>query len=317
MPKQNENSAKKWRFIVNPVGGGGAVGKQWSSIEAQLQATSIAYDVVFTTRKFHAAELAAQAIAEGYRNLVAVGGDGTAHEVVNGILQQTTCPSQEVIFALMPVGTGNDWVKTHGIPKSTKKWIEFLRAGKIARQDVGWLTYRADGKDQRRYFINVAGLSYDAYVCKRSEQYKAQLSSTIFYLLLIFRCLFEYKIPRIRVVFDGKTVEEPLYTINLGICRFSGGGMQLVPHASPTDGKLALTLAGRISKLGVLLVTPLFYLGKIGWHPKVSMFQTAEVWIESADVQALLVEADGEFLGEGPVRLGIVKGALTHLVGGL
>jgi YegS/Rv2252/BmrU family lipid kinase len=310
---KNENSAKKWRFIVNPVGGGGAVAKHWPEIEAQLRAAAIDFDAVFTERKMHAAELAEQAIAEGHRNLVAVGGDGTAHEVVNGILRQTACPSHEVTFTLLPVGTGNDWVKTHRIPKNTKKWLDFLQTGKTSSQDVGWLSYQVNGVTQKRFFINVAGLSYDAYVVKRSEAYKDRLSSKIFYLLLIFRCLFEFKIPRIRVVFDGKTVEKPLYTINLGICRYSGGGMQLVPHARPDDGKLALTLAGRISKLGVLLVTPLFYWGKIGWHPKVSLFQVKEVLVESADNQPVQVEADGEFLGEGPVRAGVLYKKLKIL----
>ncbi|MBI5915389.1 MAG: diacylglycerol kinase family lipid kinase [Bacteroidetes bacterium] len=310
---QGKNNEPTWRFIVNPMGGGGAVRKRWPKIEALLRASGIAFDAVFTERKYHAAELALQAIAEGRRHLVAVGGDGTAHEVVNGILRQTTCPSEEVTFTLLPVGTGNDWVKTHRIPKNPKHWVEFLKNGTTAFQDVGWLTYHENGREQKRYFINVAGLSYDAYVAKRAEAYKMQLSSTIFYLFLIFRCLFEFRVPRIRVVFDGKTVEKLLYTINIGICRYSGGGLQLVPQAIPDDGKLALTLAGHISKLGVLLITPFFYSGKIGWHPKVSMFQVEEILVESADSQAVLVEADGEFLGEGPAKAGVLNGKLKVL----
>ncbi len=303
-----------WYFIVNPAGGGGTVHKRWPKIEALLRASGITFNAVFTERRFHAAQLAEQAIAEGRRHLVAVGGDGTAHEVVNGILRQNTCPSEEVTCTLLPVGTGNDWVKTHGIPKKTTHWVEFLKNGKTTFQDVGWLTYQADGTEQKRYFINVAGLSYDAYVAKRAEAYKTQVSSAIFYLFLIFRCLFEYRVPRIRVVFDRMIVEKRLYTINIGICRYSGGGLQLVPHAIPDDGKLALTLAGHISKLGVLLITPFFYSGNIGWHPKVSMFQVEEILVESADNQPVLVEADGEFLGEGPVQFGILPKALKMLV---
>ena len=296
------------------MGGGGTVRKRWPEIEAQLRTAGLAFDAVFTERRFHAAELAEQSITEGCRHLVAVGGDGTAHEVVNGIMRQTTCPPEEVTFTLLPVGTGNDWVKTHRIPKSIPQWVAFFQAGKTTFQDVGWLTYQENGTEQKRFFINVAGMSYDAYVAKRAEAYKTQLSSTFFYLLLIFRCLFEFRVPRLRVVFDGKTVEERLYTINIGICRYSGGGLQLVPHAIPDDGKLALTLAGHISKLGVLLITPFFYSGKIGWHPKVSMFQAEEISVETADNQPVLVEADGEFLGEGPVRVGVLQKALKVLV---
>ncbi len=312
---KGKNSNPCWRFIVNPVAGGGTVRKQWPGIEALLRNAGISFDAVFTEGKYHAATLAEQAIAEGTRHLVAVGGDGTAHEVANGILRQTTCPSEEVTFTLLPVGTGNDWVKTHGIPKNHKKWVAFFQTGKTSYQDVGWLTYQADGGDQKRYFINVAGLSYDAYVAKRAEAYETQVSSAIFYLFLIFRCLFEFRVPRLRVVFDGRTMEERIYTINIGICRYSGGGLQLVPHAIPDDGKLALTIAGHLSKLGVLLVTPFFYSGNIGWHPKVSMLQVEEVLVESADNQPVLVEADGEFLGEGPVQVGILEGKLKVLTG--
>ncbi len=315
MEVQGKNNNVHWRFIVNPVAGGGTVRRHWPEIEAVLRNAGIPFDAVFTEGKYHAATLAEQSIAEGCRHLVAVGGDGTAHEVVNGILRQTACPSEAVTFTLLPVGTGNDWVKTHGIPKSLKKWVNFFQNGKTAYQDVGWLSYRAEGVEQHRYFINVAGLSYDAYVAHRAEAYKTQVSSTIFYLFLIFRCLFEYRVPRLRVSFNGRVVEKPLYTINLGICRYSGGGLQLVPHARPDDGLLALTLAGHISKLGVLLITPFFYSGKIGWHPKVAMHQTTEVLVESADGQPVLVEADGEFLGEGPVRVRILPKRLQLLVG--
>jgi diacylglycerol kinase family enzyme len=274
-------------------------------MEAALREAGISFSASFTERKFHAAALAELAIAEGNRHLVAVGGDGTAHEVVNGIMRQSYCPPDEITFTLLPIGTGNDWVRTHGIPKKHGDWAFFLQNADTVSQDVGWLSFQQNGVPGKRYFINVAGLSYDAYVAKRSEAYKTQLSSTVFYLLLVFRCLFEYRVPRLRVCFDGKEVVGRFYTINLGICRYSGGGMQLVPHALPNDGKLALTLAGRISKLGVLLATPLFYLGKIGLHPKVALHQVEEAEVQSLDDQPLLVEADGEFLGEGPVQLGI------------
>ncbi|MCC6726669.1 MAG: diacylglycerol kinase family lipid kinase [Saprospiraceae bacterium] len=314
MENLGKNSNPRWHFIVNPAAGGGTVRKQWPEIEAVLRNAGIQFDAVFTERKYHAAELAEAAITQGNRHIVAVGGDGTAHEVANGILRQTTCPSEEVTFTLLPVGTGNDWVKTHHIPKNLKKWVAFFQSAKTSYQDVGWLNYQANGVAQKCFFINVAGLSYDAYVARRAEAYKTQVSSTIFYLFLIFRCLFEFRVPRLRVIFDGKTVEKRIYTINIGICRYSGGGLQLVPHAIPDDGKLALTIAGHLSKLGVLLVTPFFYSGNIGWHPKVSMHQVEDVMVESADNQPVLVEADGEFLGEGPVRVGVLKGKLKVMV---
>lgn len=311
----NETTDKKWLFIVNPAAGGGQVRQKWPDLEEMLRSSGIVFDRVFTERKHHATELAAHYVTEGYRCLVAVGGDGTAHEVVNGIFRQTACPTDEVLFTLLPIGTGNDWVKTYRIPKASPQWAEFLKNGKTTLQDIGWLNYqKEDGREQKRYFLNVAGLSYDAYVARRAEAYKTQVSSKIFYLFLIFRCLFEFKIPRIKVQYDGQTVEDFFYTINIGVCRYSGGGLQLVPQAIPDDGKLALTLARRISKLGVLLITPFFYSGKISWHPAVSLHQVDEIKIEQADDQPVLLEADGEFLGKAPVRAGILKKACRVLV---
>jgi YegS/Rv2252/BmrU family lipid kinase len=306
---QNE----KWLFIVNPAAGGGKVGKKWPGIEQQLRTAGVHFDVVFTEKKFHAVFLARQAVQDGFRHLVAVGGDGTGNEVVNGIFQQTVCPPETVTFTMLPAGTGNDWIKTHHIPKSSRLWIKFFLLASTSFQDIGWLQYRENGQEQQRYFLNVAGLSYDAYVAKRADAYKSLVTSTIFYLFLIFRCLFEFKIPRIRLRYDGQTIRERLYTINVGICRYSGGGLQIVPQAIPNDGKLALTFARRISKLEVLLITPFFYLGKIGWHPAVTLTQAEEISVESLEDAPVLVEADGEFLGETPVRMGILKNRLKIL----
>jgi YegS/Rv2252/BmrU family lipid kinase len=299
-----------WRFIANPVAGQGKVKRRWNNMERQLRKAGIRFEVVFTERKFHAADLAQEAIEQGCRHLVAVGGDGTAHEVINGIFRQTACPPREVTFALLPVGTGNDWIKTHRIPKNFRRWLAYFQAGKTSYQDVGWLTYRENGREKKRYFFNVAGLSYDGYVARQGERYRHLVTNTLFYLFLIFRCLFQFRIPKSGVTFDGQVITNRFYTINAGICRYSGGGIQLVPHAQPADGKLALTLVRRVSKLEVLLVTPLFYLGKIGWHPAVSMFQVENIAVESLDEQPVLVEADGEFLGKTPVRIGILRKAL-------
>ena len=214
----------------------------------------------------------------------------------------------------MPIGTGNDWIKTHRIPKNSRQWIEFFQQGKTSFQDIGWLTYLKNGAEHKRYFLNVAGLSYDGFVAQKADEYKSWASNALLYLFLIFRCLFQFKIPRSSVSFDGQTAESNFYTINIGICRYSGGGLLLVPHAIFNDGKLALTLIKRVSKLEVLLLTPLFYLGKIGLHPAVAMHQAEEILVKSLDTQPVLVEADGEFLGEAPVRMGILKNSLKVMV---
>ena len=306
-------TAIHWRFIANPVAGGGKVSEQWPQIERALKTAGIAFDVVFTQEKRHAIALAKEAVQQGCRHLAAVGGDGTGHEVVNGIMQQTACPPEEVTFTLLPIGTGNDWIKEHRISKNFRRWLHFFQHGKTTFQDVGWLTFHKNGRLEKRWFINVAGLSYDAFVAKKAEALGAKMSNKLFYLLLIFRCLFQFTIPKVRVTFDGQTVEDFLYTINVGICRYSGGGLRLVPQAIPGDGKLALTLVKKVTKLEVLLITPLFYTRKVGLHPAVSLHQAEDILVEGLDEQPVLVEADGEFLGETPVRFGVMEKVLKVL----
>ena len=299
-----------WCFIANPVAGGGKVSGQWPQIEQALKNTGIPFDVVFTKEKRHAIRLAKEAVEQGCRHLVAVGGDGTGHEVVNGIMQQTACPPEEVTFTLLPVGTGNDWIKQYRIPAKLDNWIAFFKNGRTARQDVGWLTYFENGTPQKRFFINVMGMSYDAFVAQKAEAMGTKVANKFFYLLLLFRCLFQFSLPKIRVTFDGQQVEDYLYTINAGICRYSGGGLQIVPQAVPGDGRLALTIARHLSKLEILLITPLFYTGKIGWHPAFSLHQSKVVTVEGLNNETVLVEADGEFLGEAPVQMGVVEKSL-------
>ncbi len=313
--KQSEGNEKNWLFIVNPAAGSGKVGKNWPAIEQQLRTAGIHFDAVFTKKKLHATFLAAQAIEQGYTKLVAVGGDGTGNEVVNGIFGQTACPPEMITFTMLPGGTGNDWIKTYRIPKKTKLWVRYFKNATCSFQDVGWLTFQQDGREQKRYFHNVVGLSYDAYVATRAEGNKMAVSNAVLYLFFVLRCLFEFKIPRIRLEYDGQVLEDKLYTINAGVCRYSGGGLQLVPQAIPNDGKLALTYARRIARLEVVLfIVPLFYSGKIGWHPAVKLLQAEEIAVDSLEDQPVLAEADGEPLGSTPVRIGILKNKLKILV---
>ena len=311
----NTISSNKWWIIVNPVASGGKAEKEWLSIQQALKRGGVSFVVDFTKQSGEATRLVRKAIEEGYRKIIAVGGDGTNHEAVNGILEQDAVDSKEIFYALFPVGTGNDWARTYRIPHKHKAWVEMLKKGKTSYQDIGWLHYHRDGEIRKRYFANVAGLAYDAFVVKEMMGMKSSfLPGKILYLYMVLRCLFRYQLLKAKVSYDGKEVSDFFYTINAGICSYSGGGMQLVPHAIPDDGKLALTLAGRLSKLSILLNSYRFYNASIEAHSKVISSQVETVKIEALGDIPLLVEADGEFLGETPVEIGLIKKALKVVV---
>lgn len=305
----------QWGIIANLTAGGGAVKKHWPAIEAALKAGLPVAQVWFTEYPKHAIELVEKAVKAGYRNLIAVGGDGTNHEVANGILMQQIVVPQEITYALLPVGTGNDWARMYEIPQAVKSWVEMVQAGKTRFQDVGKVEYRENqGRDGVRYFVNVAGMAYDAFVVQYAESRRNPRAGRFYYLLMILWCLFRYRHVKSAVQFADTRLEDFYYTINIGICRYSGGGIQMTPHALPDDGLLALTLAGRISKLGVLLATPRFYNGTIREHPKVTTYQMPSLLVKAAGAAPVLLEADGEFLGQAPAKFSVVAGALRIVV---
>ena len=305
----------QWYAIANPTAGRGLVRKRWAALQERIAQALPVGEFALSEYKGHATELAQRAVERGYRKILAIGGDGTNHEVANGILMQQAAPSSDITYALLPIGTGNDWIKTHGLPRSLDKALAVIQAGKTAFQDAGLIHYFKDGQPQQRYFVNVAGLAYDGYIGKKSEERRYATRNRLFYLLLVVRCLFEYKLKRAIVEGNGRRIEDFFYTINLGICRYSGGGMQLAPHAVPDDGQFAVTTAGRISRLGVLVNTYRFYNGSIGEHPKVETFYATSLEVQAADGEPpTLLEADGEFLGETPARFSIIPRALCFIV---
>ncbi len=299
-----------WHIIANPVAGGGAMQKRWPLIERTLQELGFDYTVQFTESRGHAARLVEDAVLRGGRYLMAIGGDGTNHEVVTGIFQQNFVDPKELIYALMPVGTGNDWAREYGISHDPYKRLRHLLNGETLWQDIGRVLYQGAGGEQERFFVNVAGLAYDAFIARKMDE-QHRRPSRFMYLLMVGKYLFEYKLLPAQLTFNDRRIEDVFYTINVGLCRFSGGGMQLVPQAVPDDGLLALTFARRVPKLEVLAQTPRFYNGTILKHPKIEGYQVKNIRVEHPEGEPpTLLEADGEFLGETPATFSILEKAL-------
>lgn len=310
MEQSKENT---WFVIINPAAGQGTFKSHLKQSLRLLESQGISMNVVYTEYPKHAIELVRLGVEQGFRKIIAFGGDGTNNEVVNGIMQQELVDSKELTYCLLPVGTGNDWIKEYQIPKNLNAWVKMLKAGNHTLQDVGLVHYHQAGEAQQRYFTNVAGMAYDPFVLAEMAKLRRPVTNRLAYLLYGMYYVFKYKLPKARVQFNGKVVEDKFYLINAGICRYSGGGMQLVPHAVPHDGRLALTLAGALSKLGVIFNSYRFYNGTIGGHKKVDTFQAETIRVEAME-EPILVEVDGEVIGETPVVFSLVPGALRVLV---
>ena len=305
-----------WIIIVNPTAGSGKGRQQWSQVQQQLEQQGMTYEVAWTTHAQHAMDLAEQAVHQGYRCIAAMGGDGTAHEVVNGLCRQQQVPSQDLVFALLPVGTGNDWIKTHGIPNDCRAVLALMQAGRTLLHDIGYIHYHnAAGQPQSRYFLNVAGLGYDAFVTKASNERRRFGSNTFTYFYLILSCLLRYRPPRMRVTLDHEVVEGAIFSMAVGQGRYNGGGAQFVPHALPDDGRVAVTAFQDISTWEVVRHTPKFYDGTITSHPKAIDRQVVAVQVAPLlGARPALIEADGEYLGQVPARFEMLPKALRVVV---
>ncbi len=305
---------QNWYIIANPAAGRRKVNRKLLLIEKLLQSNEIDYELVKTQKSGDGTILAKKGIQRGFRNILAIGGDGTNNEVINGIMEQNAVSSQSITYSLLPIGTGNDWIKTHGISKNIKETILMLKRGKTTFQDIGVVSFLNNGQTQKRYFANVAGLAYDAFVVKKTEKESGMFSNKLFYLISLMRYLFQYKLQKAKIQFNGQELSDYYYTINVGICRFAGGGMEIVPHAISDDGQLAITIAGKFSKLSVLLNTYRFYNGSIAQLSKISTHFSTNIKVTSLEKDPILVEADGEFLGHTPVEFGIIRGALKIVI---
>ena len=150
--------SNSWFIIANPVSGNLNFSKQWKEIQHLLKLKNIEYSFAFTEFSKHEIELVENAIQQGFRNIVSVGGDGTLHNVVNGIMMQTYTKTSDITIGVIPLGTGNDWIKTYNIPNSIHEAIHIIHRKNIIIQDIGVLK---TSDDKTTYFCNVAGLGYD------------------------------------------------------------------------------------------------------------------------------------------------------------
>lgn len=290
----------------------GRADRIWPEIAKLLDIAQLDYEMVRTEQRNQATKLVADGTAQGFRKIIAIGGDGINNEVINGIFLQKYIATEKIEYTLIPMGTGNDWSRTHQIPTDYRRWIPMIANAKKVKQDIGLISYFREGKEGQRYFGNVAGLAYDGFLCKKMSE-KKDFSNAIGFLWLTLKELFKYKLRPAKVIFDEHRITNHFYTINIGICRYSGGGMQFVPHAIPDDGLLALTMAGPLSKWDVIFNSWRFYNGTISRHSLVKIFKTKEVVIETVGEIPTDVEVDGEYLGTTPVKCIVLEKVLTVL----
>jgi YegS/Rv2252/BmrU family lipid kinase len=307
-----------WLVVVNPNAGSRKGEKDWPGISGMLDKNGFKYKAVFTQNRNHAINITSAGIADGYRNIIVVGGDGTLNEVVNGILYQSACEPGDISIGMIPVGTGNDWGRMYKLPKKYAKAIKVIKKGHLFTQDVGKVKYQDDTGDHERYFINVSGMGYDAMVALKTNRMKDRGKGGPFsYLINIFTGLFEYKNIHFDIEVDGKAVfSGKVLSMNLGICRYNGGGLMQVPTAIPDDGLLDVTVIKGISKFRIITNVVKLYDGSLIKLKFVDHYRCKTCRIVSRPAGIALLEADGESLGHSPLEFSVLHKVLKLIIPG-
>ena len=297
-----------WFIIANPNSGNRKFSKKWKEIEQLLQHKNIHYSFAFTKYSKHEIELVKNAIQKGYRNFISVGGDGTLHYVVNGIMTQRYVKTSDITIAVIPVGTGNDWIKTYNIPKNIEKSIEIIHKKKTILQDIGVLK---TNYDKITYYNNVAGLGYDGFIVNKLKKLKP--FGSLSYIIAGTYGLFFYKKSVFNIQFNGTEVETNCLMTILGICKYSGNGMQFTKDANTTDGFLDLTIAKNITFIDLLKNIRKLYNGNIVNHKKISTYKTKEISVIPKKAKTY-IQADGELIGKGKVTVTIIEKAINFVI---
>jgi len=308
------NDAQKWFVVVNPNAGNRKIQRDWKRIQKLLKDSGLNFDFALTEYASHAIEITQNAISEGFRRFIALGGDGTYNEVVNGIFKQQEVDTQEFLTAVIPVGTGNDWGRMYDIPADYRKAIEVIKMEQVFLQDIGKISYFNHGQMDFRYFINIAGMGFDALVAQKTNLQKAAgKGNALSYFYNLFAGLLEFK-PAVTDIFvDDKTYSFNTFSISVGICRYNGGGMMQLPNAIPDDGLLDMTLIKKIGLGTVIAQLRNLYTGTFIKHPKVATFRGHNIRIRCRR-KGFMMEADGESLGESPFEINLVPRALKMII---
>ncbi len=291
-------------FLVNPASDNGATGRRWPEIAHRAAAVGLVGDTLFSQRPGHLGQLAAEAAQRGAGRIVVVGGDGTVNEAVNGLVGRAG-----VELAVLPRGTGTDFVRSFGIPRDVEQAARIVVEGRTRTIDAGKITYRSwSGGDAVAYFANIASAGMSGAVAKRTNETTKVLGGKASYLLATLAVFASWRNTEMRITVDDAIRSGRMYDAIVANCRYFGGGMKICPGAEPDDGLFDVLLIGDITKADLLANMPRIYRGTHLPHPRAELLRGATVTVDAPE--PLPVEIDGEQPGTTPARFEIVRDAL-------
>ena len=294
-------------LICNARSGRGGVAKALPDVERELAKRKLDYELRHTEGPGHAIELAREAVAAGIKLLVAVGGDGTVHEVVNGMIVDDAAAAPDLALGVVAAGTGSDFIKTFGIRPDPAAAVRHLDGDDAFPIDIGKVTYTENGREVVRYFPNIAEVGLGAEVVARAERLPRWLGPTV-YLFAFWLTMRKHKIAQVEVDLVDRKYTGPMNNLVVANGQFFGGGMKIAPKATPTDGLFDIQIE-HARKKDAIAMMPKVFKGTHVPHPNVKEAKRVRATITSD--RPLRIEADGEVLGYTPARFELLRDAIS------
>ena len=285
--------------ILNPTAGSGRAGTVAEQVLVGLERRGLSAELKATTAPREAASLARRAAEAGSSTVIAAGGDGTVHEVANGLLGFGATADERPVLGVLPIGTGNDFAKLLGPLEGLERSLDVVGSGYTRSLDAA----RASWNDDDHWFINAAGTGIDVEVVRQLVRGRGRGGAWLgSYLQALLRALVRYRPVPLRIRLDGEPLERDVTIIAAGNGRCVGGSFWICPNAQPDDGRFDICIVGPVSYIGVVRALPMIMRGTHQKHPKVEMFQAETVEIEAMGPDPLFFQLDGELHEPPAVR---------------
>ncbi|MBK7860298.1 MAG: diacylglycerol kinase family lipid kinase [Archangiaceae bacterium] len=300
----------KTYLVVNPKSANGDTGKRWAEIQARVARALPSISHGFTEGPMHAEHLARAALHQGFDSIVAVGGDGTINETLNGFFEGGRPINPQASLGVLPRGTGGDFRRTFGWELDLDAAVERLKGEGGQPFDVGLLEYTApDGSKGQRYFANIASFGVSGAVDNEVNQSSKALGGKLSFMLGSFKAMMKYADKKVRFRLDGGPWEEAtVTTLAVANGKYFGGGMKVAPEALTHDGIFDITVwSGYSLKDFVLKQSGIYSGAHVGW--KNTRCLKARVFEAESD-EEVLIDCDGEQPGRLPCKMTLLPGAV-------
>lgn len=288
--------------IANPRAGRGRVGEELPELERQLLARRLSHRIVETEGPGHATLLARDALGQGIRFVVAVGGDGTVQEVVNGMIDDDRPLASDAVLGVVAAGSGSDFVRTFGLPGDTARAVRHLEGDRVFEIDVMRIEYLTPTGPASRYVPNIAEVGLGAESVRRADRLPRWLGRSR-YFWGFWLSMRSHRASRVTVGVDRKSFQGTANNVVVANCQFYGGGMRISPRSYPGDGLIDVQISTG-PKAEAFTLLPKIYRGEHVPHPHIKELRGREVRVDAE--RPLPVEGDGEVLGTTPATFTVL-----------